>query len=265
MKCPKCGFEQIDGSAECMKCGIVFEKYLKCFPADDGNAHALDQDANAGQTQCPVRIPVSAPFQVSSLQGEEEWNPFSFGGRVIVFLGILVLGLRLMFSSLEDLQGTCVFLHLINLPFHEAGHIFFQVLGRFMASLGGTLGQLLMPAVCMVAFLVKTRDIFGASVCLWWLGENFLDIAPYINDANRLELSLLGGNTGRSAPYGFHDWEFILTETGLVEHSHAIALSSVIIGDIIMAAALLWAGYILFRPFLLNRRFTRSHRGRACP
>ena len=29
MKCPKCGFEQLDASAhECAKCGILFEKYL---------------------------------------------------------------------------------------------------------------------------------------------------------------------------------------------------------------------------------------------
>jgi len=29
MQCPKCGFEQIDENQECIKCGIVFEKYAK--------------------------------------------------------------------------------------------------------------------------------------------------------------------------------------------------------------------------------------------
>ena len=32
--------------------------------------------------------------------------------------------------------------------------------------------------------LLQSRDAFGASVAGWWLGQNFLDIAPYIGDAN---------------------------------------------------------------------------------
>jgi hypothetical protein len=27
MRCPKCDFEQSDQNTECLKCGIVFEKY----------------------------------------------------------------------------------------------------------------------------------------------------------------------------------------------------------------------------------------------
>lgn len=57
--------------------------------------------------------------------------------------------------------------------------------------LGGTLGQVLMPVICLVTFLVKTRDPFGAAVALWWTGENLLDVAPYISDARSLDLVLL--------------------------------------------------------------------------
>jgi len=255
MKCPKCDFEQADGLAECLRCGVVFEKYLKRLSADSGNPTEPDPEAGAGTMHSPVRSPGQALFPGLTSEDEDRANPFYFGGRLLVFLGILILGLKLMFSSLDDLSETATFLHLVNLPFHEAGHIFFRVLGEFMTSLGGTLGQLLMPVVCMVTFLVKTRDSFGAAVCLWWTGENFMDIAPYINDANRLELPLLGGNTGSTAPYGFHDWEYLLTETGLVGHTQAIALSSIVIGDIIMIAALLWAGFVLFRPYLNKKKY----------
>lgn len=254
MKCPKCGFDQAEGFAECLHCGIVFEKYLKRLSGDAGNTAVTEPEGGTGQMRSPILLSGQTFFPDSALQDEDAGNPFYFGGRVMVFLGILILGLKLMFSSLDDLSESGMFLHLVNLPFHEAGHIFFRVLGRFMTSLGGTLGQLLMPVICMVTFLVKTRDSFGAAVCLWWLGENFMDIAPYINDANLLVLPLLGGNTGSTAPYGFHDWEYILTESGLVEHSHAIALSSLVVGDIVMAAALFWAGYVLFGPYLCRKK-----------
>ena len=54
-----------------------------------------------------------------------------------------------------------------------------------------------MPFVCLVTFVLKTRDPFGASVALWWSAENFMDVAPYINDARAMELILLGGFTGQ--------------------------------------------------------------------
>ena len=69
-----------------------------------------------------------------------------------------------------------------------------------MTSLGGSLGQLLMPLICLIVFLIKTKDAFAVSVSLWWFGENFMDLASYINDARARKLMLLGGNTGRNAP-----------------------------------------------------------------
>jgi hypothetical protein len=104
-----------------------------------------------------------------------------------------------------------------------------------------------MPAICLGVLLVRTRDPFGASVALWWLGENFLDIAPYINDARAGELPLLGGNTGHSAPYGFHDWQFILGETGLLHLDHSLARLSHFVGSLVMLAALAWGAVLLWR------------------
>ena len=59
------------------------------------------------------------------------------------------------------------FLHLINLPFHEAGHIVFSPLGEFMTVLGGSLFQVIIPVVCAAAF-IRREDWFAVTVCLWW-------------------------------------------------------------------------------------------------
>jgi len=101
----------------------------------------------------------------------------------------------------------------------------------------------------MVVFLIKTRDPFGASVTLWWFGENFIDIAPYINDARSLSLPLIGGNFGYSSPYGFHDWEFILNELGLSHLDHALAGISHFSGSILMTLAYIWGIYILYKQY----------------
>ena len=139
--------------------------------------------------------------------------------------------------------------HMINLPFHEFGHILFRPFGRLMTSLGGSITQVLIPVICLAVFLIKTRDTFAASFALWWTGENFMGLAPYINDARSLTLPLLGGNTGRNSPYGFHDWEFILQETGLKRHDHFLANSAFNLGTVLMLCAFAWGGYILFKQY----------------
>jgi hypothetical protein len=170
--------------------------------------------------------------------------------RALLFLLVFFWGGMLMLASLESNAVGESFLHLINLPFHEAGHVLFRPFGEFVTSLGGTLGQLLMPLICLVVLLARSHDPFGASVALWWLGENFLDIAPYINDARAGKLPLVGGNFGHSAPYGFHDWEFILNESGLLHADNNLASLSHFTGSVIMLLALAWGAALLYGQFV---------------
>ena len=185
---------------------------------------------------------------------QAETNPIIFGTKVTLLLALLVWSFKLGTSSIAGNDAGNSILHYVNLPFHEAGHIVFRPFGRFITSLGGTLGQMLMPLTCMAVLLLKTRDPFGASVSLWWFGENFLDIAPYINDARAGEIMLLGGNTGKTSPYGFHDWEYILNETGLLSHDHAIARISFTMGVIIMFTSIAWAGFLLLKQYKSIRK-----------
>jgi hypothetical protein len=137
----------------------------------------------------------------------------------------------------EDVIGAS-FLHLINLPFHEAGHILFSPFGDFMTTLGGSLMQVLVPIICGIAFLTTHWNPFGAAVMGWWAGENLMDVAVYINDARTLQLTLLGGQTG--AEVEGHDWERILTLTNSLHLDHRLAAIAQWLGAAAMVACLIW-------------------------
>ena len=116
----------------------------------------------------------------------------------------------------------------------------------------------MIPTICLLVFLLKTRDAYGASISLWWLGENLIDIAPYVNDARAGVLPLLGGNTGQSAPYGFHDWHFILSETGLLAYDHQLARLSGAIGAFLMVTGLTWGGLLLYKSYQRLKAFQKQ-------
>jgi hypothetical protein len=187
-------------------------------------------------------------------------NPIAFYGRASLYVLFLIWGWQFIgmpYDTLVDgyppISGS--FMHLVNLVFHEAGHVIFMPLGRFMHVLGGTLGQWLIPLIVMCAFLLKTRDTFAASIGLWWLGQSFLDIAPYIYDARAGQLMLLGGVTGRDVP-GYHDWETILRDLGWLEYDHAIAGLVHATGAAMMLLSFLWGAYVLLLQYRnLDRRF----------
>jgi hypothetical protein len=62
-------------------------------------------------------------------------------------------------------------------------------------------------------------------------------------------MPLLGGNFGNSSPYGFHDWEYLLTESGLLRHDHVLAGAAHGGGSILMLLAVFWAGCLLYRQY----------------
>ncbi|MGH8245417.1 MAG: zinc ribbon domain-containing protein, partial [Gammaproteobacteria bacterium] len=140
------------------------------------------------------------------------------------------------------------FMHNVDLVFHEAGHVFFRPFGWFMMILGGTLGQWLMPAALAATFLIKYRNTFAASVCLWWLGQSFMDAAPYIDDALDQKLVLVGGHTGADV-LGNHDWNNILGEFNALERHRDLATLVDAAGVVLMLAALAWGAVLLYRQY----------------
>ncbi len=246
--CPKCKAEQPAGGAACARCGLIFAKYSarQAAPPEAPGMQrptAMPIDESASEAEPPRNL-----FKEMFLHVEPEVNVFYFGGRVLLFLVILIWGFKFILSPMAGNYAGKSFLHLVNLSFHEAGHIIFRPMGQFMTMLGGSLMQLLVPLVCLGAFLFRTRDTFAASVTLWWLGESLMDLAPYINDARSLRLILLGGVTGRDVA-DYHDWEFILRKLGLLNYDHFLASTANALGILLMLVTFAWGGYLLYRQY----------------
>ncbi|MCS6898056.1 MAG: hypothetical protein NZM29_08800 [Nitrospira sp.] len=245
--CPRCRAERMAGAAECIRCGVIFEKY-RPLPITSQRP--------------PLLRPRSTPPWIQTakewlLERDQAADTLTFCGRTVLFGGLLWWGWTLITAPLETNSTGESILHLVNLVFHEAGHVFFSPFGRFMMILGGSLGQVLMPIICLVVLLVKTRDPFGASVALWWTGESVMDVAPYINDARAMDLILLGGVTGKETDG--HDWNNILTMMGLLEWDHRLARLTHTIGILLMLGSFAWGGMLLLRHYrrLPRRLFVR--------
>lgn len=237
-RCPKCDHAPLPVDqalpAACPACGIIFAK----FAAIERQSDPPEGDVALAEQEPPLserlrEILTHVPDKVSS--------PV-LAARAVLLLAFAVWGLRLIALDFRSGEMSASFLHGPLLIFHEAGHVLFLILGEFMSVLGGTLAQLLMPAIVAAAFLLKNRDPFGAAIATWLLGVSLLDVAPYIYDALEPQLILLGGGTGEE---GGHDWIYILGELGLIEHSHALGWFTHKLGAAIVIASIGWAGWLL--------------------
>ena len=129
--------------------------------------------------------------------------------------------------------------HAFDLIIHEAGHFFFRFFGRFMMIAGGSLLQLLMPALFVFQGVYWSNKL-GTQLALLLLGQNFVDVSVYAADAQARALPLIG-NLGPES----HDWHNLLAMTGLLEHTPLIA------GAIYACAFVCW-GLMLAVPLRIH-------------
>lgn len=244
--CPKCGHTRSENDAgpdtRCPACGLLFDKWLKQRFRDPRPAV---RRSTPGDSPSSLRDVADALLEPPK-DGRLEWT-----GRLVAWVLLLWLAAQMIFTGYEEVvrgepPASYWFLHRIDLVFHEAGHVVFRLLGDFMAVLGGSLLQVLVPAVVTGAFLARDANNFGASVGLWWTGQSLSDVAIYIRDAGELRLPLLGGGTGADRP-GFHDWQNILSRLGLLEYDGAIGGLADAAGVLLMLTALLWGALLLRR------------------
>ena len=133
---------------------------------------------------------------------------------------------------------TAFFTHLINLPIHEAGHVLFRILGEFMGVAGGSILQILIPII-FFGYFVYHKKPFSASIVLFWVANNFLDVYVYASDAVVMQLPLLSGLTG--AEGGFHDWNYLLTEMNWLDKTYLISKIFRFTGTVLTVAAAIGA------------------------
>lgn len=133
----------------------------------------------------------------------------------------------------DDYQGIAKGL---NLALHEIGHILFGIFGEFLGILGGSLFQCLCPGIAFAMFL-KQGDRFALAFCFAWLGTNLYDVASYIADARAMELDLVSPFAGDEI---IHDWNWLLSETGLLRQDLALAGSTRFLGTLAFLVFLVW-------------------------
>jgi hypothetical protein len=235
-ECPKCHYTRtpIDQQVNleiCPSCGIVYRKWIAQHQAPELSACAVNAPPTHDNQHTFHEIVLSVPNNI---------EPHVFYARCLTLIGFAIWGFYFISGgvSWETIGGS--FLHSINLPFHEFGHLFFSPFGNFMMILGGSLFQVSMPLGLMCIFIWKNRDNFAASIMLWWSGQNFIDVSPYIQDAQYRLLPLVGGGSEES-----HDWGNLLSQLGSLESAHTIASISFSFGAILMAIGLAWGAYIL--------------------
>jgi hypothetical protein len=134
--------------------------------------------------------------------------------------------------AFDPMQGC--FLDTVDLPIHETGHLLFRPFGQFMMVAGGSLFQVIMPAI-FVAYFVWQRSFYSAAIVLFWVGQSILNVWVYAADAVVMQLVLTSGFTGSEG--SFHDWNYLLTATGLISSTKIVAGIIRFIGTLVIISA----------------------------
>ncbi|MBC7796873.1 MAG: hypothetical protein H7Z37_08375 [Pyrinomonadaceae bacterium] len=130
--------------------------------------------------------------------------------------------------------AEAMFLHNVNLPIHETGHLLFRPFGEFVMIAGGSLFQIIVPLVFCGYFIYNEKP-FSASMVLFWVGESLCDVYVYAADAQVMQLLLTSGMTGSEG--GFHDWNYLLTAMNSLNNTKPIANLIRFIGVVLMIFA----------------------------
>lgn len=244
-KFPKCCHQPLPVDqalpVACPACGVILAKValaqLETGPSPSPGERGTHQDrANrADDAQ-------ESSFSGLLFQTPEQVDPVAFWSRAALLVAFAIWGFVLIGQDYRTGEIGSAFLHWPLLIFHEAGNVVFGLFGEWATVLGGTLGQLLMPAIPMGAILLKNRDPFGASIGLWFLGVSLLDVAPYMYDALHPQLMLLSGTTGEE---GGHDWIYLFTSLGLLQKAQLVGSLCHKLGALTVLLALAWGGRLL--------------------
>jgi len=241
--CPNCGFTPPPGAADhlCPACGLLFARWRPGRRARPPQPDWHENPLGALLVRLWTDLRDKASARRAELEADE---PLVAGLRAALLVFLAWTGWR--FAALNQPYGVWdhTFLHNVHLIFHEAGHILFIPFGRFMTIAGGSLMQLLVPLACLIAFLWREKpDPFGAAVCLWWLGTSFVDLSPYIGDAQSLKLMMLGGFFAEDVPDA-HDWRNILYALDWLRYDRQIAEWAHWIGSALIVGGLGWGAWV---------------------
>ena len=154
-----------------------------------------------------------------------------------------LLSVYFLWIAYDPMQGS--FLDNVDLAIHETGHLLFRILGEFMGIAGGSLFQVIVPAV-FVGYFLWQESYYSAAIVLLWVGQSILNVWVYAADAVVMQLVLTSGFTGSEG--SFHDWNYLLTSTGLINYTKTVAGLIRFAGTVTILAAVALSVYLSFVP-----------------
>lgn len=120
-------------------------------------------------------------------------------------------------------------LALVDLGFHELGHLVTYPLPDLVTAAMGSVTQVAVPLGLAAYFCWWRNELPQAAVCTAWAGTSARDASLYIADAPYERLQLIGGD---------HDWAFFFNDLGHLEWSAGVATAVKVTGAVMLVAAL---------------------------
>lgn len=162
-----------------------------------------------------------------------QFNPFKLGCVVCLALyGLFGASNYTVDGFLDGSDRVMMFLHGVNLIFHEAGHTILAGFGQFLHILGGSLMQVMVPAI-IAGYFVVTRQKYAGAITLCWAAQNLWDVSIYIQDAQERSLPLLGGENV------LHDWHFLLLDMHLLVQAQLVSSLVFFLGSVLYLIAII--------------------------
>jgi hypothetical protein len=265
MICPKCQYERSEHDPAlvpgvCPACGIAYAKWLQARePVDAPQPRALEEHELEVAAALPEPEPWHTKLFYYACFMPSDRHESAFWGHALLYVCFLIWGWYFILHGIDAAVLGGSFLHRVNLPFHEYGHVMFSVFGEFWMYLGGSLFQILLPWLPLLYFMLWQRDNFAASLMLWWSGQNFLDVAPYIADAPVRVLPLLSHDVDS------HDWWNLLRMTDSLESAGSLAALCFALGVGVLLLSNVWGGFLLYVEFRgrTDPEFLRSQKNSA--
>ncbi|MBV9242135.1 MAG: hypothetical protein JO314_09020 [Acidobacteria bacterium] len=154
-----------------------------------------------------------------------------------------LLSLYFIWIAYDPIQGC--FLDNVDLPIHETGHLIFRPFGEFLMVAGGSLFQVILPTI-FVGYFLWRQQYYAAAIVGLWVGQSILNVWVYAADAVKMQLVLTSGFTGSEG--SFHDWNYLLDRTGLLNSTNKVAGVIRLLGTLLIVSSAATAIYFSFRP-----------------
>lgn len=164
--------------------------------------------------------PVRRPADTSGMQW---WNPKTRSAALTV-ASVGLVGAAYLFDKRIPL------LSLVDLGFHELGHMLAIPLGQTAHFLAGSFTQIVVPLGLCAYFALLRSDRPAAGLMGAWAATSMRDVAVYMADAPYQRLPLIGGT---------HDWAWLLgTRWHIIDRADDLAGLVTALGFMVGVAAI---------------------------